>query len=534
MKVSIRSWMRVSCAAVLCLSLVSQDACAWGPRARRATAAAAMSQVRRDVGVMFAGGGRVYERDLIRGAEAGMDLFDTLGSTASEAEALDTIMNEIELLRTIRHRGAGSYLAYRMGVLSSLVAQVMMPYGFPRTPEERDLYARMMTDIERHVDTYHFDSHRSRVVFIDHPQEYFAAKRPFLEDDRAMILEAYELGRGYGSFMDKAGPSYFQRSVEAVADAWNTIINAPDSIQHKSAADWVVAKYYIAEIGFQLEVKKNIKSAGRAYRDFVEVSPGNMEHYIDIGDLYYAYATPESKERGVHEWKLARRAPGPHARVAARRISAHYLTKGELLFERAHTPEALDTDLEDARRAFQVALEHDGTSERAAGLISEATIAIAQRRELYDQQQQFIDSAILVRENAERSLLEGDFADALSSFQMALNTVEMVGPEFADLQEEAKDISGSLRKDVKNVISDIFDLANKKIAEGDTMASGSKYEEALNTYRTVKSILDNVPEEEGSIDTQRKLDLVDLVNEKIEDTSVRVKNKKKKGKGKKG
>ena len=483
---------------------------------------------------MFASGSNNYEVDVIRGAADGTEALQNYASFRTEAEAIDAIMNEIDLLAAVRKRGVGSYFAYRMGVLSALVSQVILPYGHASTPEERDLYAQMVADLERNVDQYGYNPHKTPVTTIENPRQYFSAKRPFLNDDRTMIREEYARGRGYSGFLHNAGPAYFQRSVEAVMDAWNTIVIGGTSAYRRQPPASKLAEYYINEIRFQLESKSNIVSADRAYRDFAEVNPGNMSNYISVGDLYYAFGTPEAKERAVHEWKIAQKEPGAHTRDAARRISTHYLSVGDYMFERSQTAEGLDTDLEDARRAYQTALEFDGTSEAAAGAISDVTAAINRRRELYDQQQAFIDSAIQIRENAERSALSENYSDALSSFQQALNLAETVGPEFTDLQEQAKEIASDVRKQTKITITQMFDVANERIGEGDAALGEGRTEDALNVYRTVEALMAELPEEEGSIDTQRKLDMLELVGTKIEDAEVRLQNQKAAGNPRRG
>lgn len=512
---------RIGAFAVVAL-LLAHEAFAWGPRSKRAIAAAAITQVRRDAGEIFLAGGRDFEADMLRGAEEGLDLLAEFNSFDTEEQAIDAIMNEIVLLRGVRKRGVGSYFAFRLGALSALVSQVMTPYGFPSTPQEREIYARLASDVEKHVHNYAFDPRAQRISVIENPESFFSKQRPFWQDDLATIREEYERGVGYEGFLDQAAPSYFQRAAEAVAAAWKTIIHDRvrfETRPHTSA----LTEYYTDEIRYQLDVKKNIAGADRAYRDFVAVNNRDMDRFIKVGDLYYAYDTPESRERAVHEWKVAYRIPGSQSRVAAKRLAKHFIEVGEMRFNRAQTPEALDSDLEDALRAFETALEFDGTNERAATLVSKTTNAIIERRELYDEQQLFIDNAAVIMENAERSLFQKDYADALSSYQQALTLVDRVGAEFTDLQEQAQDMASDLRKGVKSSISEIFAVANEKIVEGDQLSDDGDYEQALNVYRSAESILGDVPDEEGTIEAERKAELEEVLMTKIDETEVRMK-----------
>ncbi len=509
----------------LCVLCISNDAAAWGNKAHRAITMTSLQLIRRPVDDAFIAGAVNYELDLLHGAEQGIEAIEETVTITTDTQGMDAVLSEIQLLRAARQRGTGSYFAYRMGVLSYLVSDVVLPYGLSFTPEDIEIHNQIAADIETHITEYSFDPNHTKNVMIEIPSRYFGNKRPFLQDDRTILRNDYTVGRGYEGLMSEAGPAYFQRTVEAVADAWYSVYRDPRVMDDSRIAPRsALTTYYIKEIAYQLEVKKNVISADRAYRDFVEVNGDTMANYIKVGDLYYAFGTNEAQERAVHEWKIAQRLPGPARRESAHRIATHFILVGENMLRKSKGPNAEDTDLEDARRAFEVAMKYDGTNEIAANRISETTIAITDRRELYDKQQRFLDNATVTLEQAERSQLEQAYGDALLSYIQALSLLEEVGPEFAELQERAKEMSSDLKKDIKNATSQILDSASDRIVQGDTAMGATNFDEAMKHFSSVESIVAVIPEKGGSIDSQRKLDLIETAAAKIEDVQVAMKS----------
>ena len=109
--------------------LTALPAAAWGPAAQRAITATAIQVIRRAHSDAFKSVEHNYEDDTLLGATAGYDFLNGGKPFRSYTEALAAVDNELKLLREVRNYGMGSYFAYRMGMLSALVSDIVLPYG---------------------------------------------------------------------------------------------------------------------------------------------------------------------------------------------------------------------------------------------------------------------------------------------------------------------------------------------------------------------------------------------------------------------
>lgn len=504
----------------LCFALFAQDAMAWGPKARQAISLAALQLIRREVPEAFIAGEVRYEQNLMRGAVDGPDILRDVVPLYNDAQTIDAIGTEIQLLREARSRGAGSHFAYRMGVLAALVSDVVLPYGFSFDETEAVLQEEIRANLEEHVQRFSYSSSRRTYHYVRSPRLYFEAKRSFYRDDRLLISDEYARGSGYEGFLKEAGPEYFDRAIGAVADVWYTVFREEGGPTDVKPSSRQLSLYYIDEIGYLLDVMESMEYADRAYRVFKEVNPSFWLAYVRIGDLFYAFDTVESKLRAVKEWKIAQIVPGEARRWASKRLGEHFIGDGERLFRHAAGVDALESDLPDALRAFESALEYDRTNIKAARKISETSVAISERRERYDLQQRFLDYAMKAIKEAERSRMDKDFVGAFTLYNLSLNQVELITTDFRDLHASAREISSSVRKDVKSVISEVLDAANDSIAQGDTQMLNSNFVEAIRYYNMVPAIVDVIPAERGSIDEQRKQDLIDTAIGSVRDAQL--------------
>ncbi len=502
-------------AVALCVVMFTQDAMAWGPQARQAIAMGALQLVRREVPDAFMAGESKYEQYVMLGAVAGPEILGDDIPLHNDTQSIDAVGLEIQILREARARGAGSHFAYRMGVLSALVSDVILPSGIGYNDAEYALRDRIRADLDEHVSGFTYSPLRRSFHYVRSPQLYFEAKRSFFHDDRQLIASEYARGRGYDGFLAEAGPVYFDRAVNAVADVWYTVFREQGGPTDVKPSPRQLSLYYIDEISYLLDVMGSMEYADRAYRVFKEVNPTFWMAYLDIGDLFYAFGNQEGKLRGVEEWKIAQRVPGEPRKLASRRLGTHFIAEGERLFRKSGGPDALESDLPDALRAFQQALEFDRRNDEAARRISETSVAINERRQQYELQQRFIDNAMGIIKFAERSRMDKDFAGAITSYNQALNLVELITTDFKTLHATARETSSTIRKDIKSVISEVLDAANVSIEKGDSQMLNSNYDEAIKFYSSVETVVNVIPADEGSINEQRKQDLIDTANAQI-------------------
>ena len=512
-------------AVAICIGMFAQDASAWGQQARQAIALAALQLVRREVPDAFIAGEINYEQDLMSGAVDGAEIFGDDVPLYIDVQTVDAVGTEIQILREARARGAGSHFAYRMGVLSALVSDVILPFGFSYTEEEDVLRDQIRADLEKQVRAFSYSPLKGTFHYVRSPRLFFDAKRSFFHDDRRLLADEYARGRGYDGFLAEAGPVYFDRAVQAVADVWYTVFLEQGSPTDVKPSTRQLSFYYIDEIAYLLEVMKSMQYADRAYKLFEEINPSLWLAYVEIGDLFYEFGSEEGKLRAVEEWKIAQGVPGKARRLASQRLGAHFISEGERLFLRSLGPDALESDLPDALRSFGDALRFDRTNNEAARRISETSVAINERRQKYELQQRFIDNAMGIIKFAERSRMDKDFASAITSYNQALNLVELITPDFKNLHATGRETSSTIRKDIKSVISEVLDTASDTIERGDGKMLDTNYDEAINFYQLVERIVDVIPAEEGSINEQRKQDLIDTANGQISEARLEKKRR---------
>ena len=509
---------------MVCVLVAAQDAFAWGSHSRKVIALGSLQLFREKYSEVFTAGTISYEADLIRGADDGAAIYEDIYSLNDDQQTIEAVSSEIVLLRTARNYGAGSYFAYRMGTLSSLIAEIMIPYGVPFSPEDARLNNLASADLDAHIGEYSFSPKQGPFRFVRSAELYIGANRPFYPDDLDLIRNDYGGdGKGYEGFLDAAGQVYLERSIAATVDIWYSIYTVDDRLFTFESSDRLLAFYFVEEIAYLLRVKQSMELAERAYRLFESVNTDLMEANQRIGDLFYEMGTPRSKARAVREWKIAHRSIGSYRRSASKRLAQHFLGEGNDYLRKATGPSASETDLGDALRSFRLALRYDGTNENAANRISDTSAAITDRNERYATQQRVISNSLTVMQQAERSILDKDYGNALTSYNSALILLDVVDSEFADLKTVAGDQLREIKKSMKDVVADVVGAASERIDAGDTATRSRNYEEALKQYTLVASIVSAIPLEEGSASAQRVQDLVDAANKGIRSAELALK-----------
>ena len=483
----------------------------------------ALQLLRQEYPEAFKSSSSSYESDLLRGAEDGMELYQDRHALNNDPQALQAITNEIQLLRQAREDGVGSYFAYRMGALSSLVSEIILPYGIPFNEEEVELSRLMGEDLDDNLSAYSFVPSNTPLVYIRSGTEYIPARRPFYPDDLVLIRTDYDRGDGYDGFLKEAGRVYFERAIEATEDAWHSVLRPHGAEGDIPPSSRVLTYFFVDEIAYLLQTKGSFARAERVYETFDRVNPDLMQVYELVGDLFYEFGTPGAKKRAVREWTISQRSSGPSRRSSAIRLSKHYIDQGEGLLMHAEGPEAGDNDLNDALRSFQLALHYDGANLIAANNISETTARIRDRQERYKTQQRGIDSAAVVIQLAEKSRLREDFGGALTSYNSALILLQNVGDEFRDLRIVAKELTNTINKNMKKVIAEVLATANDRIEDGNASMQQRRYEDATNFYSLVPNVLGVIDAEPGSTNANRIQVLLDKAEAQTAEAKLQLK-----------
>ncbi len=478
------------------LGLMAPDAMAWGPRARRVICSTAFQVIRDANSDAFKTPKNNYEGDVLSGARLGAEVLAGSVPMNSEEEMIAAIDNEIQLLREVRQYGTGSYYAFRMGVLSTMVANAVVPFGMAWSPQDLQLQTRIEKNLDEHLNSYRFLATRPHRTYVRNASEYFRTNRQFYADNKKMILDDYTRGKGYDGFLMRGGQAYFCRAIDAVADAWYTAFRIESSPNEVPPSSPVVARYLVNQIGYLLNEKRNFHQANQAYKDFSAVNPDLWELCERVGDLYYAYGTDAATLRGINEWRIAHNNNGPHKRRVALKLSAHFMHVGNAYLKSAAQVESNEQALPNAREAFEQALEFDRRSDIAAQKLNETRIAIREREERRTLAIRLISAIEQVVAQAERSRLNKEFGTAISSYSTARNQLNeyMSGmDEFKEQHEAAQQLVKNIGKALDDIIVDILDAADAEIATGDSAQLDRNWKGALSAYERAEEIIAVVP-----------------------------------------
>lgn len=506
---------RLTIVAGIGLSFAATEAGAWGPNAQKSIVATAFQVLSHLYNNPFKSVDISYEAEVLKGA---VNYQSELAGTplGTRAEAINAIGTEIQILREVRQYGVGSYFSYRMGVLAGLVSDVMLPFTFEFDAQSQRLLEQINEDVDSHLKHYQMSSRPKHLEYIRNPAMYFRERQQFFNDARTIILADYQIGRGYEGYMTKGGQVFFENAVVSVADSWYTVLRAEgDSSDIDPSAKSVIA-YFVSEVEFLLDERKNMLEAGKAYRRLSALNPNDQSVIERVGDAYYGFGTEEARERAVQEWDAALAMNGPYRKRILGKLSQHYLEKGRTLYDLASNPDAPPETLQLALGAFTRALEYNRSDDEAANLINETQVAIAERNERQQLAIETVAAGEAVLREAESSFLSDQNEDALANYEKAVLVFQQVTPEFKEQAQAAKDGIDTANRNISRIIRRVLDQAQDMIDEGDRMVEDKNFDEAISRYTGVETILKVVPDQEGP-DAEQKQKLIDEALGKVDD-----------------
>ncbi|MCF6286168.1 MAG: hypothetical protein L3K26_13400, partial [Candidatus Hydrogenedentes bacterium] len=483
---------------VLSLVLVSAQALAWGPRAQRTITGMAIQVIQQKYPDTFRPGESKYGVDVLRGTEAGAPVIAEMLPINSEAEAIQAVGIQIQLLRDLRPFGAGSYFAFRMGALSALISDVLLPYGLAWTPEEKALQQKIQKDIDEHLTEYGYTNRSVKLMPILDVTHHFHAQQAFYGDNRLLIADDYRRGVGYDGFLRESSKSYFSKAVSSVSGAWFTIVRPQPVVTNSPITNTLMEQYFVDEIAYLLGEKSNFYQAGVAYENLASLAPTDPRIFEQVGDHYYAFGTRASIERSVKEWRNAHSLGGPNRDRVAGKLSAHYLKEGRKFLAEAEKKGRGETELPSALGSFQQALRFDRTSEIAAELIQETNRLKKARDERREMIVNIIASAASTREEAENQATGGSYGNAILSYRQALEILAAVDDEFTDQFNEMNQMRQSIARSIGTAISDILEQASGAIEEGENAEELHKWEDAIKAYERVAVIVSAIPNDSNA------------------------------------
>lgn len=517
-----RKLTRLAVSLSLMMGLAAGSASAWEPQARQKIVLMAMQLVRPAHPTFFRPleAPITYEKDVIQGVTDGLSALNERVSFTNPKELMQLIDAQIELLRDVRSYGPTSYYAYRMGALAALAADLVLPYGVVFTESEKPLQTAINRDIEAHLDDLVYANGEKELMFLMDTVKYFEARRRFYPADQAMIASDYDAGKGYNGYLSDSVAQYFTRAAESVADVWHTILKTEQPRGRAATPKNNMAWYFVDEIDFLLNAKDNLFLADKVYRNFEQVSEDMPDPYEKLGDLYYQYDGEEGVERGVREWRIAYGVAGPTRNQIAQKLAQHFMEVGDKLILASKEPGAPDLTLPNALNAFTQALEYDRRSSRAEERIQLANQLIQERKARLDENLTLLAKAQETVEAGNQSRGRGEFTNAIIAYQKAMSVFDSVTDEFTDVHNTAQEGHASADDAINDVVTEVLGKADSAIANGESAVDEHRFEQAVDLFESVPSILGSIPEGVTEKSDTDKEELNELARQKIEEAKI--------------
>ena len=519
--------LRTITVVALLVLFPASEALAWGPNAKSAIINTAIHMTRRVHNEAFRSLGhgetyrphaQVYDGDVVRGTHAGLDAIREISPPISEEMAIAEVERQIQILRAVRDDGTGSYFAYRMGALGALVANLMFPYGIPRTEAEETLSRQLIEDVEDRLREFPFQARRQGRIAIDVPTEYFRRQRAFHQQAMQVIASDYQQSRGYDGYMNNAAPRLFSSSIEAVTDAWHTVLRSQAPLEGQPATREELTWFYTDEIEYLLNVRGHARGADEAYRKFQRVNPGLYAPFEEIGDAFYAFG---DHERAVREWEYALNLDGADRRRVAQKLAGHFMDLGlDALAIAESEPTRREEALEEAQWAFRNVLRYDPRDDQAPELMGEVNAMAQEHREQLRMVTQIMSGAESVLSEARSDVEAGDYGAAFSAFFRARELYESVGSDFPDhyrqAQERLREIEVAVRRGVERLLDDAYEA----LADGRDAVNAQNFDAARDYYRLAREIADEIPVEEDDAFSEDQRELLDEVSEALDEAQA--------------
>jgi hypothetical protein len=506
---------------VLLLGLTAMNAEAWGPVAQRAITQTAIQRLDEKMPLVFEGDNVSYRADVLAGAQDGVDSLIEAMKIRTDADAIEMIGNQMVLLREVRRYGVGSYFAYRMGLLSAIVSDMMLPYSLEPSPQAVQMRARIEQDIDKHVKQYRFMP-EGRLQVVRSIPSYLSSIRPFYEDAKRIIAEDYRTGSGYGGYLRQAAPSFFGESVQATSDVWYTILRPSDAIADVKASPEAVTWFLFNEMEYLLKIKRNVKEAEKRYALLERENPGLAEVYERVGDLFYTYGGQANdvnlRERAVREWETALEMPTADRKRLSEKLAGYYLDLGKAQAEAARKPGGYKR-VTDALTSFSRALEYSRDNAAAERMLADTRDLKREMDEALETQTNIINSAEQVMRQADQSEKVQDYSNALTWYGSAHDLFSKVTDQFPELKMAAEERIAEIQRRINTIKEEAIKRARETIAKGDQALEAKSFMDAIDTYNSVEQVLSPITDDPSTPHGKRRDELKSTAAKKAVDAA---------------
>jgi tetratricopeptide (TPR) repeat protein len=433
-------------AALTALAAVAAcwPAAAWGPQTEQAAVEAAVDLLSATANVPL----ERHRDDVRRGARAEDATIEQYMSAVS-ANPVAAVANEMELLSAVRGARIAPYFSYRLGVIGQAVASLAAPMTEAPDAIRNEFYA----DVDRRMaDRVPLQNKGRRIV---DPRPYFERARRAAQRHDGLITVDYRQGQGYAGVARAFLAEAISNSTNAVADVWYTILRGmgdPAQVSADRKRDYFLdALDYYLGLGARFE-------AQNAYDRLMELGLASADLHSRIGDMF---AEAGEMERAIEEYqKVLEMAPGRSD--VREKVASYYIEQGDQAWERER--------LEQARAAYQQALDFDGANETAQGKLLDAEAAIAERAEKQRSSEEALALASDLRAQADQLADRGQYGQALDLLRDAIDAYQRVAPEFPGMETEAASGLEQARRRMREMRSQLLRSAQTLSGSGSMAA----------------------------------------------------------------
>jgi len=362
-----------------------------------------------------------FEQQLLDGATAGDEVVARYFTAGTVTESARAVAYEISLLQKAKRSGVDEYIAYRLGVLSQIVADLNQPFGEaePRSgydPEEiAELRRQYELDVDVALQGVEYGYKRRKPVY--DAEAYFLAARRYLQHAEYFLAQDYMQGEGFGEYGQRSLNLYFDNAVNAVADVWFTVLGNTRLGQFVEPQSGALRQFRIKAVRYFLEIGQDKKAADT-------VAELENEGLVDVQTekrIADAYFETSRQSRAIDGYlRVLEQEPNwPEVRS---RVSNYYYALGA-----AYMKGGL---LEEAKSAFQNVLTSDPQFRPARFALDTTIGLIAARNERLSQLRSRIRTAQTFETRAARSADDRNYAGAIGYLRQASGIYSEVTSEF--------------------------------------------------------------------------------------------------------
>lgn len=396
--------------AGMILAVPAGPAMAWGPKTQVAIVTTAARVISSDGTIPLTN----LERDIQNGASIPTATVYELFPEAEE-NLIRTIESEMYLLQAAWGNRVDPYLAYRLGILGKLVAQATAPMA-ELNPLYRALY---YADVDRNIEGAVVRPSPRKLV---DPPAYFAWVQREARKREDVIQKEYQAGISFDGLAKAALSEDVNRSVDAVADVWHTILTGGVIVANISESH--LREYALGALEFYLE-RGNKQEADITYNRLMAVGIPTPAFRKRIGDTFYEAG---EYERAIQEYEAVF-AEDATRRDVIEKVAAYYVTVGK---------DALaDGQLETARDAYARAADVDKLHPAAHQKRLQVDSLIATRDMRQETDRQNLDKAKVLESRAEQEMRTRKYAKAFKLLNQADALYRKVSDEFVTEQRMA-------------------------------------------------------------------------------------------------